>query len=55
MLIRGRFGRGREDRQMKKERRKFGTIYYVRRKQGVKEKNCECMAGLALLCGKIII
>jgi hypothetical protein len=46
MLIRGRFGKGREDKQMKKERRKFGTIYYVRRKQGVKERNCGCTVGL---------
>jgi len=25
---------------MKKERRKFGTIYYVRRKQGLKDRKC---------------
>jgi len=25
---------------MKKERRKFGTIYYVRRKQELKDRKC---------------
>jgi hypothetical protein len=50
MLIRGRFGRGGGggDRQMKKETRKFGTIYYVRRKQGMKDAGCVC--GERLCC-----
>jgi hypothetical protein len=33
---------------MKKERRKFGTIYYVGRKHGVKERYCGCIKLQAL-------